>query len=153
MFCSKSILRNCSKFASLKPATSLKKRLQHRCFRVNFAKFEEHLFWYNMVAVSDPFSLAMEPFVCFHSSSKIAAILSKNSSKNVLQKGFSFSHSRSYICYPETLRIWGIIYCVKNIRIRSFSGPHFSHISPHSERYGEIRSISPNAEKCGKNAN
>ena len=85
---------------------------------------------------------------------KIAEItIWKNSSKKVLNKGCSFFHSRSYICYPETLRIWGIIHCAKSIRIRSYSSPHFSRISPHSERYGEIRSISPNAEKCGKNAN
>ena len=53
MFCKKSVLGNFAKFtgthlcqslffnkvAALKPATLLKKRLWHRCFPVNFAKF------------------------------------------------------------------------------------------------------------------
>ena len=53
MFCKKGVLRNFAKFtgkhlcqslfsnkvASLTPATLLKKRLWHRCFPVNFAKF------------------------------------------------------------------------------------------------------------------
>ena len=64
-FCKKVVLRNFAKFtgnqlcqnlffskvAGLKPATLLKKRLWHRCFTVNFAKFLrtffliEHLRW------------------------------------------------------------------------------------------------------------
>ena len=45
-----------------------------------------------MVAVSDPFSLAMEPFVCFHSSSKIAAmtIWKKILAKMFYKKAFLF---------------------------------------------------------------
>ena len=53
MFCKKGILRNFPKFsgkhlcqglffnkvAGLRPGTLLKKRLWHRCFAVNFAKF------------------------------------------------------------------------------------------------------------------
>ena len=53
VFCKKGVLRNFSKFtgkhlcprlffnkvAGLRPATLLKKRLWHRCFPVNFAKF------------------------------------------------------------------------------------------------------------------
>ena len=53
MFCKKGVLRNIAKFtgkhlcqslffnkiAGLRPATLLKKRLWHRCFPVNFAKF------------------------------------------------------------------------------------------------------------------
>ena len=65
MFCKKGVLRNfakctgkhlCQSFffnktAGLQPATSLKKKLWHRCFPVNFAKFlktptlTEHLWW------------------------------------------------------------------------------------------------------------
>ena len=52
-------------------------------------------------------------------------------------------------------------HCVKSVHIRSFSGPHFSLIFPHSDwirrdtDYGvsEYLSLfSPNAGKCGKNA-
>ena len=53
VFCQKGVLRNFAKFtgkhlcqslffnkvADLRPATLLKKRLWHRCFPVNFAKF------------------------------------------------------------------------------------------------------------------
>ena len=65
VFCRKGVLRNFAKFtgkhlchslffnkvAGLRPATLLKKRLWHRCFPVNFAKFlktpflREHLWW------------------------------------------------------------------------------------------------------------
>ena len=61
VFCKKGVLRNfakhlcqslfCNKVAGLRPATLLKKRLWHRCFPVNFAKFlrtpflTEHLRW------------------------------------------------------------------------------------------------------------
>ena len=65
VFCEKGVLRNFAKFtgkhlckslffnkvAGLRPATLLKKRLWHRCFSVNFAKFlrtpflTEHLRW------------------------------------------------------------------------------------------------------------
>ena len=65
MFCKKGVLSNFAKFtgkhlcqslffnkvAALRPATLLKKRLWHRCFPVNFAKFlrtafiKEHLWW------------------------------------------------------------------------------------------------------------
>ena len=65
MFCKKGVLKNFTKFigkhlcwslffnkvAGLSPETLLKKRLQHRCFFVNFVKFfkntffKEHLWW------------------------------------------------------------------------------------------------------------
>ena len=65
VFCKKGVLRNFAKFTGkylcqslffnkvvgLRPATLLKKRLKHRCFPVNFAKFlttpfpTEHLWW------------------------------------------------------------------------------------------------------------
>ena len=58
VFCEKGVLRNFANFtgkhlcqslffnkvAGPGPATLLKKRLQHRCFPVNFAKFLRHLF-------------------------------------------------------------------------------------------------------------
>ena len=53
VFCKKGVLRKFAKFTEkgLRPATLLKKRLWHRCFPVNFAKFQrtpfstEHLRW------------------------------------------------------------------------------------------------------------
>ena len=55
MFCKKDVLKNFTKFTGKhlcpKPATLLKKRLSHRCFPVNYAKFlrtpfvTEHLWW------------------------------------------------------------------------------------------------------------
>ena len=53
VICKKCVLRNFTKFkvAGLSPATLLRKRLWHRCFPVNFAKFirtpfvTEHLRW------------------------------------------------------------------------------------------------------------
>ena len=72
MFCKKGVLRNFAKFtrkhlcqsllfnkvAWLSPATLLKKKLWHRCFPVNFAKFlktpfltEEHIFLQNASSV------------------------------------------------------------------------------------------------------
>ena len=50
VFCINGVLRNFAKFTG-KPATLLKKRLWHRCFPVNFAKFlripffTEDLWW------------------------------------------------------------------------------------------------------------
>ena len=50
--------------------------------------------------------------------------------------------------------IWSI-YCVKRVRIRSYSGPHFSCIFPHShwiERDTPYLPVfSPNAGKSGRN--
>ena len=45
-------------------------------------------------------------------------------------------------------------HCIKSVRIRSYSGPHFSHIFPHSDqiRRDHLSVFSPNAEKCEKNA-
>ena len=74
MLCKKGALRNLAKFAgkhlyqsiffnkaaSLMPAAVLKKRLWHRCFPVNFAKFlripflAEHLQWLLLVKVAFP---------------------------------------------------------------------------------------------------
>ena len=48
------------------------------------------------------------------------------------------------------------MHCAKSVHIRSYSGPHFSRIFPHSEwirRETKYLSVfSPNAGKCGKNA-
>ena len=76
MFCSKDVLRNFAKstgkhlcqslffnkVASLRPATLLKKRLWHRRFPVNFAKFlratffTEHLWWLPLALVTEFFN-------------------------------------------------------------------------------------------------
>ena len=73
VFCRKDVLRNFAKLtgkrlcqslffnkaASLRPAPSLKKRLWHRCFPENFAKFLrtpffiEHLWWLFLKVISD----------------------------------------------------------------------------------------------------
>ena len=74
VFCEKGVLRNFAKFtgkhlrqslffnkvAGLRPATSLKTRLWHRCFPVNFAKFLRAPFPYRTppVAASAPTILA-----------------------------------------------------------------------------------------------
>ena len=42
-----------------------------------------------------------------------------------------------------------IYHCVKSVRIRSYSNPHFSHIRI---EYGEIRSISPYSVRKRGNA-
>ena len=57
-------------------------------------------------------------------------------------------------------RVSSFIHCVKSVRIRSYSGAHFSRIFPHSDwirrdiqsecRYFSV--FSPNVRKCGKNA-
>ena len=66
MFCEKDVLRNFAKFAEkhlcqslffkivagLRPATLLKKRLWHRCFPVNFAKFLTIPFFYRTPPVA-----------------------------------------------------------------------------------------------------
>ena len=61
MFCKKDVLRNFAKFRGKHlclPATLLKKKLCHRCFPVNFAKFlrtsvlTEHLWW--LLLYSEP---------------------------------------------------------------------------------------------------
>ena len=48
------------------------------------------------------------------------------------------------------------IYCVKSVRIQSYSGPHFSRILLHLDwirRYAPYLSVlGTNAEKCGENA-
>ena len=48
------------------------------------------------------------------------------------------------------------MHCAKSVHIRSYSGPHFSRIFPHSDwirRETKYLSVfSPNAGKCGKNA-
>ena len=73
------------------------------------------------------------------------------------------------LCYSHSQNIWDWLYfsweighywkslhCIKGVRIRSYSGPHFSHIFPHSDWIrGDVRYLSvfgPNAEKCGKSA-
>ena len=101
MFCEKGVLRNFAKFtgkhlcqslffnkvAGPRPATLLKKRLWHRCFPVNFAKFLrttsfiEHLWWLLLYAVvskngnfCDEISYSNLIVLCFLFSSLINVI-------------------------------------------------------------------------------
>ena len=76
VFCRKDVLKNFAKFtgkylcqslffnkvAGLRPATLLKKRLWHRCFLVNFAKFLKTPFFYRIPLVAAPKSLYVESF-------------------------------------------------------------------------------------------
>ena len=60
------------------------------------------------------------------------------------------------------VKISCIMHCLKSVRIRSYSGPHFSCIFPHSDwirtpyiarmRENTDSVFSPNAGKCRKNA-
>ena len=74
VFCKKGVLRNFAKFtgkhlcqslffnkfAGLRSTTLLKKRLSHRCFPVNFAKFlrtpflTKHLWYFTNTSASEP---------------------------------------------------------------------------------------------------
>ena len=59
--------------------------------------------------------------------------------------------ARSSVCFWVVL---GIPHRVKSVRIRCYSGPHFSRIFPHSDwmwRDTDYLSVfSPNTRKCGK---
>ena len=44
------------------------------------------------------------------------------------------------------------LHCVKRVRIRSYSGPHFSRIFRIRTEYGEIRCISPYSVQMRENA-
>ena len=46
-------------------------------------------------------------------------------------------------------KFFSVLHCIKSVRIWSYSGPHFSRIFRHSEY---LSVFSPNAGKCGKNA-
>ena len=77
-------------------------------------------------------------------------------------QAFSFSstwNKKTSSCRSNTVTFRhnnAYMHCVKIVRIPSYSGPHFSHIFPHSDwirRDTEYLSIfSPNVGKCGKNA-
>ena len=66
------------------------------------------------------------------------------------------NESRKAPLHDLELKEWFLVnhsHCVKSVRIWSYSGRHFSRICPHWTEYGEYLSVfSPNAEKCGKNA-
>ena len=42
------------------------------------------------------------------------------------------------------------LHCVKSVRIRSYSGPHFPAFELNTEKYGVSILFSPNAGKCGQ---
>ena len=76
-------------------------------------------------------------------------LLSNHEKKRVMHNVPNWSHfeqSCSICCKIFKVRL---THDVKRVRIRSYSGPHFSCIFPHSDW---IRVFSPNAGKCGKNA-
>ena len=53
MFCKNGVLKNLAKLTGLRPEGVLKKRLQHRCFPVNFAKFLRTPFSYRTLPVAN----------------------------------------------------------------------------------------------------
>ena len=57
--------------------------------------------------------------------------------------------ARSSVCFWVVL---GITHSVKSVRIRCYSGSHFSCIFPHSHRIRSLSVFSPNVTKCEKNA-
>ena len=58
------------------------------------------------------------------------------------QMNFAFSLAANY---QKSLDWETTFHCVKSVRIRSYSGPHFSAFG-----YGKIRIISSIQSKCGK---
>ena len=96
VFCKKGVLRNFTKFtgkhlcqslflnkvATLRPSTLSRKRLWHRCFPVNFAKFlrtsfiKEHLWWLllKILTISAVQVFSPEPFSTVVSFSRIISI-------------------------------------------------------------------------------
>ena len=66
-------------------------------------------------------------------------------SRNVQSKCLA----RSSVCFWVVL---GITHSVKSVRIRCYSGPHFSCILPHSHWIRSLSVFSPNVTKCEKNA-
>ena len=68
-----------------------------------------------------------------------------------------YESSRQFTWYSRGITNLGTVrLCFKTVRIRSYSDPHFSRIFSHSDwirRDTKYRSVfSPNAGKCGKNA-
>ena len=91
-----------------------------------------------------------------------------NYDKKNYDQAFEINHypSWSYIpdCPYRTLVIGGALdqaqlmcywHCLKSVRIRSYSGPHFSHILLHLDRIWRdtpyLSVFNPNGGKCGKN--
>ena len=117
MFCKKGVLRNFAKFTgkhlcqslffnnveALRPATLLKKRLWHRCFPVNCAKFLrtpffiEHLWWLlvnSLMKNSYKSNCEFQRFVGFRKLSQNSVLLSKCSG---MYFGKSFKVARTYL--------------------------------------------------------
>ena len=68
-----------------------------------------------------------------------------------------YESSRQFTWYSRGITNLGTVrHCFKTVRIRSYSDPHFSRIFSHSDwirRDTKYHSVfSPNAGKCGKNA-
>ena len=84
-----------------------------------------------MVAVPDSFSVTMEPFVCFHSSSKIAEM---TICKNFLQSLRNYTLRKK--C-PYSELYWSILFL------------HFPVFELNTERYGVSFRMRNMREKCG----
>ena len=73
-----------------------------------------------------------------------------------VSKAFTFRPNKSYACLlnvePINSMFLKTFHCVKSVRIRSYSGPHFYRIFPHSEWIGRIRCISLYSVRMGENA-
>ena len=51
---------------------------------------------------------------------------------------------------PPLVYVLVVLYCAKNVHIRSYSGLHFPAFGLNTERYGVSLSVfSPNARNCG----
>ena len=129
VFCKKGVLKNFAKFtgknlcqslffnkvADLRPTTLLKKRLWHRCFPVNFAKFfrtsflTEHFHW---PPLSLRLNLTRSALKCFEQltckRSTLNGHISKNKNKcraktKIFRKLFNFIQNSAIFCglYPR----------------------------------------------------
>ena len=91
--------------------------------------------------------------------SAVKTIHSKRVKKNILIMYFPTNIFSWFISLLKDCRFnWNntIVHYVKSVRIRSYLGPHFSRIFPHSDWIGRnteyLSVFSPNAGKCRKNA-
>ena len=73
-----------------------------------------------------------------------------------ISKTFTFKPYKSYAYLlnvePINSMFLKTFHCVKSVRIRSYSGPHFYRIFPHSEWIRRIRCISLYSVQMGENA-
>ena len=109
-------------------ATLLKKRLWHRCFSVNFAKFLRTPFLQN-------------------TSGRLLLLLAR---LNILQPIIDVWQGPKYVSgvFLIIFIFWNeALHCVKGVRIRSYSGPYFPAFGLNTERYSISLRIQ---SECGK---